>query len=94
LIIAGLVVTFVLGVVNFYYSVQVLRRVSEKDGKMNFFELRWQVHKQMKKYCQLTRSETGRIGIDFYGYWLSLILMLVAILWLITMLSKSIAPPL
>jgi len=92
LIIAGFVVTFMLGVVNFYYSVQVLRRVSENDNKMNFFELRWQVHKQMKKYCQLTRDETGRIGADFYGYWLSLILMLVAIFWLITMLSQSVAP--
>lgn len=94
MIIAGLVVTFVLGVVNFYYSIQVLRRVTEDKGKMNFFELRWQVHKQMKKYCQLTRAETGRIGAAFYGYWLSLILMLVAIFWLLSMLSKSIAPSL
>lgn len=84
--------TFVLGLVNFYYSVQILRRVAEEDGKMNFFELRWQVHKQMKKYCQLTRAESGRVGVACYGYWLSLILMLFSIFWLLSLFSSSTSP--
>jgi hypothetical protein len=86
---ALLAVAFLCGVVNFYFSIQILRRVAEHDGKMNFFEIRWQVHKKMKPYCRLTRAEQGRIGNAFYGYWISLILLVTAILLSLSLLSAG-----
>lgn len=54
---------------------------------MSFFEIRWQVHKQMKKYRTLTRSDAGHIGYAYYGYWVSLILMLACVLGFFTLLT-------
>ena len=75
-----LIVLFAAGLVNFYFSIQVLRRVSAAEIKISFFEIRWQVHKNLRTYCQLTRAETGRIGAAFYGYWASLLLMLLSVM--------------
>lgn len=75
-----LFVLFAAGLVNFYFSIQILRRVSAAEIKISFFEIRWQVHKNMRKYCQLTRAETGRVGVAIYGYWLTVILMLASVM--------------
>jgi len=77
------------GLVNLYFSTQILRRVSiaSTDVQVNFWELRWQVHKYMKKYCQLTREESGRIGFSWYGYWGSLIVLMSSLIWLLVTLS-------
>lgn len=88
-IVAALAVILLFAVMNFYCSVQILRRVSNNDGKLNFFELRYQVHKHMKEYCRLTRAEDGRIGSACYGYWLSFLAMLAAIYWLILLLGDG-----
>ncbi len=61
------------GLINFYFSIQILRRTTPPDATPSFFEIRWQVHRNLKKYKELTRAETGRIGSAWYGYWLSLI---------------------
>ncbi len=76
--------------VNFYFSIQILRRVSAADIKLSFFEIRWQVHKHMKKYRELTRAETGRTGFPWYGYWLSLSVMVICVLWLFIFLEESV----
>ena len=70
------------GLLNFYYSIQLLRRVSIANIKISFFEIRWQVHKHMKSYKEITRSEDGKLGFAWYGYWLSLIAMLITIVCL------------
>ena len=75
--------------VNFYFSIQVLRRVTAAEIKISFFEIRWQVHKHMKTYCRLTRQESGRIGAAFYGYWLTLLLMLAALVMLLSGFSGA-----
>lgn len=72
-----------LGLYNFYCSILILRRLKVVKGVLSFIELRWQVHKHMKDYCHVTRSEDGRIGAAFYGYWISLILMIGLVLWLL-----------
>ena len=77
-----LVLTLCFGMLNFYYSIQILRRVSIANVKISFFEIRWQVHKHMKNYKNLTRSEDGKLGFAWYGYWASLIAMLTTIVWL------------
>ncbi len=73
-------VLFAAGLVNFYFSIQILRRVSDAEIKISFFEIRWQVHKNMRKYCELTRAETGRVGVALYGYWATVILMLASVM--------------
>ncbi len=69
-----------IGLVNFYFSILILRKVSAAEIRLSFFEIRWQVHKNMRKYCQLTRAETGRIGVALYGYWGTVILLLLFLL--------------
>lgn len=69
---------------NFYFSIQILRRVRAEETKLSFFEIRWQVHKHMRTYCRLSRLDEGRIGRSFYGYWGSLLLMLAALVLLLT----------
>jgi len=81
-----LIVLLALSLVNFYFSIQILRRVSAAEVKLSFFEIRWQVHKHMKQYRELTHQDTGKIGSAWYGYWLSLIAMiatgiLLYVLW-------------
>ena len=68
------------GLVNFYFSIMILRRVSAAEIKISFFEIRWQVHKNVRKYCELTRAEMGRVGGALYGYWVSLALMLIGLM--------------
>ena len=77
-----LVLILFAGVVNFYFSIQILRVVSAADTKISFFELRWQVHKNMRSYCQVTRSENGRAGGAYYGYWTSLLVVLLGLMLL------------
>ena len=79
MLLVGLVSLLVTSLVNFYFSVQILRRVTAADIKVSFFEIRWQVHKHLKAYCHLTRQDSGRIGTAFYCYWVSLLLMLLSL---------------
>lgn len=74
--------------VNFHFSIQILRCVSTAQIKVNFIEIRWQVHKHLKNYCRLTRQSQGRIGSAFYGYWLSLLVMLVSLGFIFASLAR------
>ncbi len=72
-----LIVLLLVSLVNFYFSIQILRRVSAAKVELSFFEIRWQVHKHMKAYRQLTRLDSGRVGFAWYGYWFSLLGMVI-----------------
>ena len=74
-----LFVLLVISLINFYFSIQILRRVAAAEVKLSFFEIRWQVHKHMKKYRELTRQDGGNVGFAWYGYWGSLLGMIVTI---------------
>lgn len=78
-----LIVLAVLGLFNLYCSVLILRRINIIKNTFAFLELRWQVHKHMRKYCELTKSEDGRVGFAYYGYWGSLILLVVAVVFVV-----------
>lgn len=80
LLLIGLILLLVAGLTNLYFSIQILRRVSAAEVKISFFEIRWQVHKNLRQYCQLTRAENGRVGSALYGYWLTLSLLLFAVM--------------
>lgn len=80
MLLVGLVSLLVAGLVNFYFSLQILRKVSAAENKISFFEIRWQVHQHLRKYCALTRAETGRLGFVFYGYWGTVLWMLLSVM--------------
>lgn len=79
MLLVGVVSLLVTSLVNFYFSVQILRRVAADEIKVSFFEIRWQVHKHLKDYCRLTRQDNGRTGSAYYGYWATLLLMLLSL---------------
>ncbi len=47
------------GVLNFICSILVLRGMAQAGIKIGFFEIRWQVHKHLKTYRQMTLEKTG-----------------------------------
>ena len=61
------------GIGNFFFSLRILRHLNNVGIKVGFYEMRWQVHKHLKSYQKLTRQQSGRIGLPFYGYWISLL---------------------
>ncbi len=87
MLITMLVLLLFFGLLNFYYSIQILRRVSTAEIKISFFEIRWQVHKHMGKYREISRAEDGWLGSAWYGYWGSLIATLVTIVGLFVLLG-------
>lgn len=84
----GLIALLITSLINLYFSIQILRRVAAAEIKVSFFEIRWQVHKQLRTYCRLTRQDGGRIGTAFYGYWLTLLLMFLAVALFLVGLSE------
>lgn len=77
------------GFVNLVYSIQIVRRLAEADIKVGLYELRWQVHKHMKSYKQITLERDGRVGFPYYGYLVSLLLLIVLALMLVLSLTTS-----
>ena len=84
-----LILLLCFSLVNFYFSIQILRRVSAAEIKISFFEIRWQVHKNLKNYCAITRADSGRIGWAFYGYWVTLALVLGAVVTILARLGAG-----
>ncbi|MEJ2471230.1 MAG: hypothetical protein P8Y96_08920 [Desulfuromonadales bacterium] len=64
------------GVINFTCAILLLRRLAAAGIKVSFFEMRWQVHKHMKTYRQLTAGTTDRAAWPYYGYQASLAAMI------------------
>jgi hypothetical protein len=60
------------GAINFICSVLVLRGLAEAGAKVSFFEIRWQVHKHLKTYRQITMDKNGSVAWPYYGYHCSL----------------------
>ena len=84
MLLASFLILFLSGLINLYFSIQILRKVKSADIKISFFELRLQVHKNFKSYKQISLQQDGRLGTEYYGYWGSLLLMLVALLFLLS----------
>jgi hypothetical protein len=61
------------GALNFICSILVLRGMAAADIKVSFFEIRWQVHKHLKAYRQITLDKTGKVAWPYYGYKSSLV---------------------
>ena len=71
------------GFANFVCSILILRALNEAGTPVSFYEMRWQVHKHLKTYKQVTVAANGKIGLPFYGYWGSLVGLLMSgvLLW-------------
>ena len=89
MLIISIFVLLFASLINFYFSIQILRRVTSAEIKVSFFEIRWQVHKHMKKYREITRTQSGHVGLSWYGYWFSLALMIACGCWLFMILSSE-----
>lgn len=66
----------VTGLLNFACSLLLLRRLVEAGVKVSFFEIRWQVHRHMKTYRQVTTETCGKVAWPYYGYQASLAAMI------------------
>jgi hypothetical protein len=53
---------------NLICSILVLRGMAATGIKVSFFEIRWQVHKNLKAYRQSTLERTGKGAWPYYGY--------------------------
>lgn len=62
----------VTGALNFICSILVLRGMTGAGIKVSFFEIRWQVHKHLKTYRQVTLEGSGKVAWPYYGYKCSL----------------------
>lgn len=54
--------------INLICSILVLRGVAAAGIKVSFFEIRWQVHKHLKTYRQITLERSGKVAWPYYGY--------------------------
>lgn len=61
------------GIFNFICSILILRGLSASGIRVNFFEIRWQVHKHLKSYREINRRRHGRIAWPYYAYQASLV---------------------
>ncbi len=73
---------------NFICSLKILRDLADAGISIGRFEMRWQVHKHLKTYRQLTLEKDGRVAPPYYAYWATLIGMaLSGLLTLLTLKS-------
>jgi len=71
---------------NFVCSVQVLRELSAAGVRIGYFEMRWQVHKHLKTYRQISIDKEGRTAPLYYAYWVTLAgMVLFGLLTLLTL---------
>lgn len=56
------------GIMNFSFTLMILRELSAEKQGLSFFDLRWYVLKNLNNYKVLTKSRYGRVGFPFYGY--------------------------
>ncbi|MCD4707284.1 MAG: hypothetical protein K8S62_06065 [Candidatus Sabulitectum sp.] len=71
------IVSAVLGV---YCMIQIVRYLSLKGEKINFFLLRLKWFGYMSKYRELTLKETGDVGPFHRGYIVSMLISLVLVI--------------
>ncbi|AMV73554.1 hypothetical protein JCM30471_19710 [Desulfuromonas carbonis] len=76
----------VAGLVNYLCSLHILRVMAKSGARIGRFEIRWQVHKHLASYRQLTLERDGRVGLAWYGYRVSLgLLVLFLVLLLLSL---------
>ena len=64
------------GALNLTCSILVLRGMAAAGIKVSFFEIRWQVHKHLKSYRQVSLERDGKVAWPYYGYQASLVGMM------------------
>jgi len=76
------------GLVNFAFTVAILRELAMEKKGLSFFDLRWYVLKNLGTYRELTRSKYGRTGLPYYGYLGSFGALLLALALLLDSLAR------
>jgi hypothetical protein len=62
---------------NFVYTLIILRELAAEKQGLTFFDLRIYVLRHLKTYRAITRDKYGRVGSAYYGYLLTLGLMVL-----------------
>ncbi len=76
------------GIANFAFSIVILRELAAANIKVSFYEMRWQMYKHLKTYRELTRARSGKVAFPYYGYLVTLGLMIGSgVLWLASILE-------
>jgi hypothetical protein len=71
------------GIINFAFTIMILRELTAETKGLSFFDLRWYVLKNLNNYKTLTRSRHGKVGFPYHGYLATLAaLVLSAVLFL------------
>jgi hypothetical protein len=65
------------GMINFVYTLIILRELAGDKQGLTFFDLRIYVLRNLKTYRAITRSKYGRVGSAYYGYLTTLALMVL-----------------
>jgi hypothetical protein len=65
------------GMVNFVYTLIILRELAAEKQGLTFFDLRIYVLRNLKTYRAITRDKYGRVGSAYYGYLTTLVLMIL-----------------
>jgi len=73
----------VAGLVNYLCSLHILREMAKSGARIGRFEIRWQVHKHLAGYRKLTLERDGRVGLAWFGYRLSLGLLVIFLVLLL-----------
>jgi hypothetical protein len=66
------------GVINYIFTIAILRELAASRPGMHFFDLRWHVLKNLGTYRDLTRARYGRTGIPYYGYLATLAVLILS----------------
>lgn len=75
--------------INFAYSISIVRELANAGTRVGFYELRWQVHKHLKTYRKVTLEKYGQVSFPFYGYIVSLVSMLLSGVLMFASLARA-----
>lgn len=76
------------GIMNFFFTLMILRELSSEKQGLSFFDLRWYVLKNLNNYKELTKSRYGRVGFPYYGYLTTLAALILAAALCLNSLGK------
>jgi len=74
---------------NFVSAILILRELAAAGVKVGFYEMRWQVHKHLKTYKELTRERTGQVGLPARLYLVSLVGLIGSFLLLVLLVGRG-----
>ncbi len=63
------------GILNFAFTLRIVRELAADRPSLGFFDLRWYVLRNLNRYRDLTRQKYGRVGPAYYGYLATVVIL-------------------